>query len=117
MRSGISSAGFTMPKFMIHASYTAEGAKGLLKSSGSARRKAVEDSLATLGGKLEAFYFMFGEDDALIIMEVPDQVDALAVSMAVGASGMVRSKTTVLIPVEDVDRAIERHVPYRGPGE
>ncbi len=105
-----------MAKFLVHASYTHEGTKGLLKSSASRRREAVEQLLASLGGKLEAFYFTFGEDDAVLIIDLPDAEAALAVGFAVRASGMVRSKTTVLVPIEEIDRAIERHVKYVPPG-
>jgi uncharacterized protein with GYD domain len=105
-----------MPKFLIQASYTTEGAKGIVKSGGSARRKAVEELLASVGGKLEAFYFTFGEEDAIIIVDVPDNETALALGMAVGASGAVRSRTTVLIPLEEVDRAAKRQIHFRPPG-
>lgn len=105
-----------MAKFLVHASYTPEGAKGLVKSSASRRRETVEELCKSLGGKLETFYFMFGEDDAVLIIDLPDAEAALAVGFAVRASGMVQSKTTVLIPVEEVDRAIQRHVKYTPPG-
>lgn len=104
-----------MPKFLIHASYTTEGTQGLLKSSGSERRKAVEELVGSLGGKLESFYFTFGAEDAILIIELPNVDDALSVGFAVRASGMVHSKTTVLIPIEEVDRAIEHHVKYTFP--
>jgi uncharacterized protein with GYD domain len=105
-----------MAKFLVHASYTPEGTKGLLKSGASRRRKVVEQLLASLGGKLEAFYFTFGEDDAVLIIDLPDAEAALAVGFAVRESGMVRSKTTVLVPIEEVDSAIERHVQFTPPG-
>ncbi len=105
-----------MAKFLIQASYTAEGAKGVVKAGGSARRNAVEELLASVGGKLEAFYFTFGEEDAIIIVDVPDNETALALGMTVGASGAVRSRTTVLIPMEEVDRAAKRDLHFRSPG-
>jgi uncharacterized protein with GYD domain len=105
-----------VPKFLVHARYTAQGAKGILKGGGSARRSAVEELLASVGGKLEAFYFTFGDDDAILIVDVPDNEAALAIGMAVGASGAVRSRTTVLIPIEDVDRAVKRELHFRPPG-
>jgi uncharacterized protein with GYD domain len=105
-----------MPKFLVDASYTIEGTKGLLKTSGSSRRKAVEDLLASLGGKLEAFYFTFGDDDAILIIDVPDNDTALAIAMAVRASGMVTSKLTSLLSIEDVDRAVKKHLDFRPPG-
>jgi uncharacterized protein with GYD domain len=93
-----------MPKFLVHAAYTAEGARGILKGGGSARRKAVEELLASVGGKLEAFYFSFGDEDAILIVDLPDNEAALSIGMAVSASGAVRSRATVLIPIEEVDR-------------
>jgi uncharacterized protein with GYD domain len=106
-----------MPKYMVHARYTAEGAKGLLKSGGSARRKAVEDLLASVGGKLESFYFTFGDDDAVLIIDLPDGVAASAIGLAVNASGTVKSRTTVLISVEEVDQAVKREIHFRPPGQ
>jgi uncharacterized protein with GYD domain len=105
-----------MPKFLVHASYTAEGTKGLLKSSGSARRQAVEELMASLGGKLEAFYFTFGGADAILIVDLPDSEAMLSVGFTIRASGMIHSQTTMLIPIEEVDRAVKREVRWRPPG-
>lgn len=102
---------------MVHATYTAEGAKGLLRSGGTARRKATEELLASLGGKIEAFYFSFGDEDAVLIIDLPDQVTASAVAMAVSASGMIRTRSTVLITPEEVDEAARKQVKFRPPGE
>jgi uncharacterized protein with GYD domain len=102
-------------KFLIQASYTAEGAKGLLHGGGTARRKAVEDMLAGVGGKMEAFYFCFGEHDAAIIADMPDHVAASAVALAVAASGVVRTQTTVLVTPEEVDQATKMKTAYRPP--
>ncbi|MBV8067052.1 MAG: GYD domain-containing protein [Candidatus Eremiobacteraeota bacterium] len=105
-----------MPKFLVQASYTVEGTKGLLKSGGSSRRKAVEELLASVGGTMEAFYFTFGEDDAIVIMDVPSNETALSIAMTVRASGMVTSKMIPLVPIEEVDRATKRDVHFRPPG-
>jgi uncharacterized protein with GYD domain len=103
-------------KFLVHASYTVEGTKGLLKSSASERRKAVEELLASLGGTLEAFYFTFGAEDAILIIDLPNAEAALSIGFAVRASGMVQSKTTILIPIDEVDRAIKTPVHFTPPG-
>lgn len=105
-----------MPKFLVHANYTAEGTKGLLQEGATHRRKAVEELLVSLGGRLEAFYFTFGEADAVLIIELPNNESALSVGLAVRASGMVQSKTTVLMEIDEVERAVEHHVRYRPPG-
>jgi len=106
-----------MPKYLIHASYTAEGARGLLKSGGTARRRAVEELLAPLGGKLEAFYFTFGDEDAILIIDLPDQIAASAIGLAGSASGSMRTRSTVLIPPEEIDEAAKRPVTFHPPGE
>lgn len=106
-----------MPKFLVQASYTSQGTTGLLKSSGSERRNAVEELVKSLGGSLEAFYFTFGDDDAILIIDLPDPAAALSIGFAVRASGMVQSKTTLLASIEEVDGAIRRHhAAYRPPG-
>jgi uncharacterized protein with GYD domain len=105
-----------MPKFLVQASYTVDGTKGLLRSGGSSRQKAVEELLAPLGGKLEAFYFTFGNDDAVLIIDVPSNDAALAIAMTVRASGMLSSKMVPLIPIEEVDRATQREIHFRPPG-
>ena len=106
-----------MPKYLIQASYTAEGVKGLLKDGGSKRRAAAEDAIKGLGGKLEAFYFAFGDTDVFAIAEAPDNVSAAAVSLAVNASGAVQTKTIVLLTPEEMDKATKKTVSYRPPGK
>src|ERR1700729_938723 len=105
-----------MPKYMVHATYTAEGAKGILKSGGTARRKAVETLLASLGGRLEAFYFSFGHDDAIMIIDLPDQVAATAIALAVSASGTIQTRSTVLITPEEMDQATKKEIHFHPPG-
>ena len=107
-----------MPKYLIKAKYTLEGVKGLAKGGGgTARRKAVKESLEGLGGKLEAFYFAFGETDAYVIAELPDNVAAAALSNAVNSAGGAQVEGTVLITAEEMDAAVKRKVKYRAPGQ
>ena len=105
-----------MPKFLIQASYTAEGAKGLLKDGGSNRRQAAETAIKSVGGKMEAFYFCFGAQDAIIIADLPDAASAAAVSLAVSSTGAARLTTTPLITVEEMDHAAGKKTAYRAPG-
>jgi len=106
-----------MPKYLYQASYTPEGTKGLLKDGASKRRAAVEEVAKALGGKVEAFYYAFGEPDVFVIVDVPDHASAAAVSLAVNASGAVRLKTTVLMTPEEMDAATKKSVSYRPPGK
>jgi uncharacterized protein with GYD domain len=105
-----------MAKYLLRASYTTEGVTGLLKGGGSARREAVEKMAKALGGDLEAFYFAFGEHDAHVIVDLPDNVTAAAVALVVNASGGVAVETVVLLTPEEVDEAARKSVDYRPPG-
>jgi len=105
-----------MAKFLISASYTAEGTKGLQKDGGSGRRAAVQKALEALGGKVDSFHFAFGKIDAYVICDVPDTVSGIALSLAVNGSGVVRATTTPLITVDEMDAACKKATAYRAPG-
>jgi len=105
-----------MSKFLVAASYTPEGLRGLAKDKGSGRKAAVEQALASVGGKLDAVYFALGEWDVFLICDCPDSVTAAAVGLTVSATGLVRTKTTALLTVEEVDKALSKMVSYRPPG-
>jgi uncharacterized protein with GYD domain len=106
-----------MAKYLIQASYTTEGIKGLVKDGGSKRRAVVEETLKGLGGKVEAFYYAFGDSDVVAIFDLPDNASATAVALTVAATGAVNLKTTVLISAEEVDQATKKTVRYRPPGQ
>ena len=107
-----------MAKYLLQGAYSVEGHKGLLKSGGSQRREAVSKVLQSLGGRLETFYWTFGSDDYILIVDVPDNVTASALALTVAASGGVHGlRTTVLLTAEEVDRATKVSVPYCPPGQ
>jgi uncharacterized protein with GYD domain len=106
-----------MAKYLVQFSYTGEGLKGLLKEGGSKRREAIEQLVKSMGGKLEAYYFAYGEYDGIAIVEGKDIVSQLAGTLAINASGAVKTKTTVLITPEEVDQAIKKIPSYRPPGK
>ncbi|MCH2412372.1 MAG: GYD domain-containing protein, partial [Acidimicrobiales bacterium] len=108
-----------MPKYLIQASYTTEGVQGLLSDGGSARTAAAETAAASLGGSVEAFYFAFGSDDAIVIADLESNADAAALSLAVSASGAVNARVTVLLTPEELDAAAEtvrNSMSYSPPG-
>jgi uncharacterized protein with GYD domain len=105
-----------MPKYLLEVSYTAEGAKGLLKDGGTKRRQAAAALVEGLGGKMESMYFAFGETDVFAIADLPDSTTATAVALALAASGAVSSKTTVLITPEEIDQAVKKSTQYTPPG-
>jgi uncharacterized protein with GYD domain len=106
-----------MPKYLLQGSYTEMGLKGVIKEGGSKRREAVEQLVNGMGGKLESFYYAFGDDDFFIISDMPDNVDATAVSLMVNASGAIKGRVKVLITPEEVDQAVKKTVKYRPPGQ
>ena len=105
-----------MPKMMIKASYNPEGTRGLMKEGGTGRVSAVKRLIEGVGGRVEAFYFAYGDTDAFLIVDVPDETSGLAVSMAVNASGAVRIATIPLISPEQMDAACKKTVAYKVPG-
>jgi uncharacterized protein with GYD domain len=105
-----------MPKYLIEASYTLEGVRGVQSAGGSSRRDAVAAVAESVGGKLDSFHFGFGESDAYVIVDLPDNESAAAVALAVNAAGGATAKTTVLLTPEEVDAAAKRSVDYRAPG-
>jgi len=106
-----------MAKYLIEVAYTSEGAKGLLKDGGSKRRQAAEQAIKSGGGRLEAFYFAFGNRDAFVIVDAPDHATIVGTVLAINASGAVRTKTTVLLTPEEVDQATKKGVKYTAPGQ
>jgi uncharacterized protein with GYD domain len=105
-----------MPKFLIEASYTLDGVRGVQSAGGSSRRDAVAKVAESVGGQLEAFYFAFGDRDAYVIVDLPDNERAAAVALTVNAAGGATVKTVVLLTPEEVDAAAQRSVEYRPPG-
>ena len=105
-----------MAKFLIQASYTAEGLKGLQKDKASGRRAAVTSALEAIGGKLDGMYYCLGEYDVIAIVDLPNTEAATALSVAVSASGLVHTKTTAMLTVEEMDQALAKGINYKPPG-
>ena len=105
-----------MPKYLFQAKYTTEGIQGLVRDSASGRRADVQAAVKALGGNVEAFYYAFGDDDVVTIVDMPDNIKAVALGLTTTGSGAVRVRTTPLLTVEDVDKALEIKTQYRAPG-
>ena len=105
-----------MPKYLFEASYSPQGVEGVKSKGGSSRRDAVAHMAEGLGGKLESFHFAFGEADAYVIVDLPDNEAAAAVALTVNAAGGAAVKTRVLLTPEEVGAAAGRSADYRPPG-
>ncbi len=106
-----------MTRYLIKGAYTADGLQGLINEGGVSRKEAVDQLVQGLGGRLEAFYYSLGDEDTLVIAELPDNVTATALSLAANASGAVKVTTTVLLTPEEIDEATAKTIYYRAPGQ
>lgn len=106
-----------MPKFLFRGTYTVSGAAGVMTEGGSGRLRAATKLIESAGGTLEAIYWTFGDDDFIVIADMPDQAAAAAVSLTVGASGAIHVTTTPLLSAVDVDEISSRSADYRAPGQ
>lgn len=105
-----------MAKYLIIGSYTAEGAKGVLKEGGSGRAEAARQVVESVGGKLESIHWGFGTDDFYVIADLPSHAAAASISLRVGASGSSRTRTIPLMTAEDLDAAAKLSPIFRPPG-
>jgi uncharacterized protein with GYD domain len=104
-----------VPKYLFIGSYTPEGTRGVLKEGGTGRRGAILELMASVGGKVEGYYFAFGSDDVYIIVDLPGPAAAAAASLAVAASDAARLRTVVLLTPEELDAATKLKATYRPP--
>jgi uncharacterized protein with GYD domain len=107
----------TLGKYLFKGSYIGDGLKGLLKEGGSKRIEAARQLFEGLGGKLESFHFAFGDDDLIVIFEVPDNASAAAMSLVINSTGAARGNVMVLLTPEEIDQAAQKTVSYRAPGQ
>ncbi len=105
-----------MPKFLLEAMYTPDGVKGVQSGGGSSRKDAIARVIESVGGTLESLHFAFGERDAYVIADLPDNEAAAAIALTVNASGAAAVKTVVLLTAEEIDAAAQRSIDYRPPG-
>jgi len=105
-----------MPHYMYRGSYTQAGVKGVLEAGAASRTQVVKQLTESAGGRVEALYWTFGEDDFVVICELPDNAAAAACAMAVGTAGGSSISTTVLLTEAEVDEARGRDTSFRAPG-
>ena len=105
-----------MPKFLVKASYTAEGWKGLKKDKASGRHKAIAAACEALGGKLDHMYYALGDDDVFIVIDLPSHVQVAAMGVAVKSGGLVSTSSVSLLTVAEMDKALSEDAKYQAPG-
>ena len=97
-----------MPKYLVEGRYTSDGLKGLAHEGSSRRRADIARTIESAGGKMDSLYFAFGDADFYIILDVPDNVSAAALSVVANQSGFVTSKIIVLLTADEMDQAIKK---------
>jgi uncharacterized protein with GYD domain len=107
-----------MPLYLTKFSYTPETWARLIRAPED-RRKAAQQYIESVGGKLHGFWYAFGDCDGYNLWEAPDNVSVAAVALAITAGGAIRSlETTVLMTVEDTIEALHKakQIGYEKPG-
>lgn len=97
-----------MPKFLSRVSLGPEAVRLVRKEKAAARRAAVQKLIEAAGGKLEALYFAYGQDDVIIISDLPDATASVAISLVANSHGNAHVSLTPLITVEQMDQAVDR---------
>lgn len=88
-----------MPSYLVQASYTVEALQAMMKKPQD-RTEVVSAAVEKLGGKLTGLWLSFGDQDVVAIMELPNNVSAAAIALAIAAGGALKStKTTPLLTV------------------
>lgn len=104
-----------MPHYLFTASYSPEAAKTIMATGGTARATNIEKMVAGLGGSMQSFHFAFGDDDAFVIVDLPDAQSAAAVALTISGTGVAQVRTTVLLTPEELDAAAQLKPDYQPP--
>jgi uncharacterized protein with GYD domain len=108
-----------MPIYLTRFSYTPETWARMARHPED-RRNAARSYIESVGGKLQGFWYAFGEFDGYTLWEAPDNVSLAAVALALSAGGALsKCETTVLLTVEETLEALGRveGIRYRQPGK
>src|SRR5438067_12196060 len=105
-----------MPKYLLQINCSLDGLKSVVAKGGTARKAAASAAAKSVGGKVDAFYFAFGDTDVYVVADMPDNEAAAALALTVSAAGGAAVKTTVLLTTDEVDAATSKDVKYKPPG-
>ena len=106
-----------MPRYLLRLSASADTWAAMIKDP-SNRLEANRPVVESMGGKLDGFYFVVGDNEIVEILDMPDDVSMEAITIAILASGAVKSiKASTLLTAEEAIEAMQRagNVGYRPP--
>ncbi|HET6207854.1 MAG TPA: GYD domain-containing protein [Terracidiphilus sp.] len=90
-----------MAHYLVQASYTTEALAALVKNPQN-RAEVVRKAIENMGGKMIGGWMSFGDQDVVIIADLPDNTSAAALAIAVAAGGSLRrTRTTPLFTFEE----------------
>ncbi len=109
-----------MPKYGTFFKFRGQAWDAMLNAPGD-RAAAVREMAKSIGATVEAYYFMSGAYDGLVILDAPDSSTVAAISVAVSSSGAVEHiETHELFPSDQAGPVLEKakkaRAAYRPPG-
>lgn len=109
-----------MPKYVILFSVTSDTLARFIERPED-RRGPVNAIAQAGGGRLEQYYWMFGQYDGLAIFDLPNSESMAAVALAAASTGAFRHfETHELIEADNLVKVLERakqaRPSYRPPG-
>jgi uncharacterized protein with GYD domain len=105
----------TPHKYLVRAVLTPEGLKNLQKQPPTALKAGVAKFVESVGGKLEFWFFDYGESTAYSVIDYPDEIAAATAHLSANAAGYARVTIRPLLAAEDMDKAVAKMPPVRVP--
>ena len=105
----------TLHRYLVRADLTPEGIKNLQKQPPTALKAGVAKFVESVGGKLEFWYFDYGESTAYSVIDYPDDIAAATAQLSANAAGFARVRIRPLLSAEEMDKAVEKFPPIRVP--
>lgn len=107
-----------MSLYLTRFSYTPETWDAMIERPED-RREMARQIIESVGGRLQGFWYAFGQYDGYTLWEAPDNVKMASVALALSSRGAIKSQETiVLLTVEETLEALKGagNIPYRRPG-
>jgi uncharacterized protein with GYD domain len=82
-----------MPAYLYRVGYTSESWAAQVKKPTN-RQEMLAPIVRGLGGRILSFHYAFGEDDVIMIVQLPDNKAAAALALAADAGGALSHITT-----------------------
>jgi uncharacterized protein with GYD domain len=102
-------------RYLVRAELTPEGIKNLQKQPPTALKAGVAKFVESVGGKLEFWFFDYGESTAYSVIDYPDEVAAATAQLSTNAAGFARVRIRPLLSAEEMDKAVAKMPPVRVP--